>query len=74
MQFKLTNSFDDNLSLFQAEVERIDADCARILFDNIVPLCREGDAARDRAVISDFHKAVLKALNNLRTHSEEDKA
>jgi hypothetical protein len=65
MQFELKNSFDANLALFRTEVEIIDSDCAKILFDNLAILCRDVDAARDRAAIADFHRAVLAALEQL---------
>ncbi len=64
MRFSLTNAFDENLAVFRAEAERIDADCARILFDNLATLCRDGDAARNREAIREFHTAVLAALDN----------
>lgn len=37
MKFKLENTLEDNLALFQAEAEQIDAECAKILFDNFTP-------------------------------------
>lgn len=57
-------SFDENLARFRAEAERLDADCARILFDNLDTLLR-GEDARDRNAIQEFHRAVLAALDAL---------
>ena len=34
-EFKLDNSFADNIALFKAEVKQTDPECARILFDNL---------------------------------------
>lgn len=65
MNFDPTASFEDNLALFRAEAERIDPECARILFDNLATLTRQGDGARDRQAIQDFNRAVLAALNAL---------
>lgn len=50
MEFDPTLSFSDNLARFQEEAERIDADCARILFDNLALLARDGDATRGRYI------------------------
>lgn len=65
MKFKLDNSFEDNLALFQAEAEQIDPECAKILFDNIHMLDSVGDTAPSRATIGEFHKAALTALDGL---------
>jgi hypothetical protein len=65
MQFDQTASFDDNLARFKAELERIDPECARILFDNLAKLTRDGDAARNRQAIQEFNQAVLAALEAL---------
>jgi hypothetical protein len=65
MKFEPENSFEENLALFKAETEKIDPGCAKILFDNLAILFREGDATRDRAMISEFHRAVLAALDHL---------
>ncbi|KQO52224.1 hypothetical protein [Methylobacterium sp. Leaf85] len=66
MEFDPALSFLDNLSRFQAEAERIDPDCARILFDNLALLTREGDATRTRQAVQEFNRAVLAALDVLR--------
>ena len=65
MNFDPTASFEDNLALFRAEAERLDPECARILFDNLATLTRQGDGARDRQAIQEFNRAVLVALNAL---------
>lgn len=65
MNFDPALSFSDNLARFQAEAEHIDADCARILFDNLALLAREGDAARTRQAVQEFNQAVLAALDGL---------
>lgn len=65
MEFDPASSFSDNLTRFRAEAERIDADCARILFDNLVLLARDGDATRTRQAVQEFNRAVLAALDGL---------
>ena len=65
MQFDPTASFDDNLARFKTQLEGIDPECARILFDNLATLTRDGDAARNRQAIQDFNQAVLRALEAL---------
>ena len=65
MEFDPALSFSDNLSRFRAEAERIDADCARILFDNLTLLARDGDTTRTRQAVQEFNRAVLAALDGL---------
>lgn len=65
MQFDPAASFEDNLARFRVAAERLDPDCARILFDNLATLFRDGDAARNRQAIQEFHQAVLQALDAL---------
>ncbi|WP_062769172.1 hypothetical protein [Sphingopyxis terrae] len=65
MNFDPAASFEDNLARFRAEAERLDPECARILFDNLATLTRQGDGARDRQAIQEFNRAVLAALNSL---------
>ena len=65
MNFDPALSFSDNLARFQAEAAHIDADCARILFDNLALLAREGDATRTRQAVQEFNQAVLAALDGL---------
>ncbi|MGY4299770.1 hypothetical protein ACVWXN_007865 [Bradyrhizobium sp. i1.4.4] len=74
MKFKLDNTFDDNLALFKAEAEQIDPECSKILFDNLHLLDSGGDTAPSRATISEFHKAVLAALDGMSNSAGEDKA
>jgi hypothetical protein len=62
MQFDAAASFEVNLARFRAELERRDPECARILFDNLSMLMREGDSARKRQAIQEFNRAVLAAL------------
>jgi len=62
MEFDPAASFDDNIARFKAEAERLDPECARILFDNLAALTRDGDTARNRQAIQEFHQAVLAAL------------
>lgn len=73
MKFKLENTFEDNLALFQAEATQIDPECAKILFDNLNLLDSGGDTAPSRATIGEFHKAVLAALDGLLTPADGDK-
>lgn len=70
MEFKLDNNFADNLALFKAEVEQTDPECAKILFDNLHFLDVEGEAGSSRAAIGEFHKAVLKGLDELQKAAE----
>ena len=65
MEFDPTLSFSDNLTRFQEEGERIDADCAGILFDNLALLAREGDATRIRQAVQEFNRAILAALDSM---------
>lgn len=65
MEFDPTQSFEDNLQLFKTELEKLDADCAKILFDNIDILCREGDSTRLRSTTTEFNRSVLQALATL---------
>lgn len=65
MKFELDHSFDDNVALFKTEAEKIDPECAKILFDNLGLLYTGGDVAPSRATIGEFHKAVLIALDAL---------
>ncbi len=65
MEFKLDNSFADNLALFKAEVEESDPECAKILFGNLHLLDVESETGPSRAAIGEFHKAVLKGLDAL---------
>jgi hypothetical protein len=69
MKFELDNSFDDNLALFKAEAEKIDPECAKILFDNLHRLDAAGDAGR--SAISDFHSGVASALDALQTEAAD---
>lgn len=70
MKFALEKSLEENLSLFKTAAEKLDADCARILFENIHILRREGDISRDREAVSAFHKAVLQALDEMPSSPE----
>ena len=65
MNFDPALSFSNNLAQFRAEADRIDADCARILFDNLALLVRDGDATRTRQAVQEFNQAVLAALDSL---------
>jgi hypothetical protein len=65
MEFDPALSFSDNLARFRAEAEGIDPECARILFDNLAVLMRDGDATRTRQAVQEFNQAVLVALDGL---------
>ncbi|MFT0212487.1 hypothetical protein VQ643_07685 [Pseudomonas sp. F1_0610] len=65
MEFDPGLSFSDNLARFRAEAERIDADCAHILFENLTLLMRDGDGNNIRQAVQEFNRAVLAALDNL---------
>lgn len=74
MKFELNSSFDDNVALFKTETEKVDPECAKILFDNLGLLDTGGDAAPSRGTISEFHKAVLTALEALAKPAESAKS
>jgi len=66
LEFDQNLSFLDNLALFRKEAERIDADCARILFDNLQSLMRDEDGKDTRqAAVKEFNEKVLAALDVL---------
>jgi len=65
LEFDQTLSLADNLTRFQEEAEQVDADCARILFDSLELLMRDGDATRIRQAVQEFNEAVLEALDDL---------
>lgn len=60
--FDANKSLEENLAAFRAECEKIDADCAKILFDNIEILKKRG-ADRDARIV--FNTGVKKALEAL---------
>lgn len=65
LEFDQELSLADNLARFREEAERIDTDCARILFENLELLMRDGDATRTRQAVQEFNQTVLEALNDL---------
>lgn len=65
MNFNPSFSFLENLALFQAEAEHIDADCARILFDNLDLLLSDGDTNPNRPAVQKFNQAILAVLESL---------
>jgi len=65
MEFKLDSTFEQNLSHFKTEIEKVDAECAKILFDNLHLLDVGNDAALGRGAIGEFHKTVLSGLDAL---------
>ncbi len=62
MEFDPAASFDDNLARFKAECGRLDPECAKILFDHLEILMREGDT---RQAVQEFNQVVLAALLDL---------
>ncbi len=71
MEFDPALSFSDNLIRFREEAERIDADCARILFENLELLARNDDPTRIRQAVQAFNQSVLVALDGLSEVPEE---
>lgn len=65
MDFDPTLPFSGNLARFRLEAERIDSDCAQILFENLALLLRDGDAISTRQAVQEFNRAVLAALDDL---------
>ncbi|MGC6399487.1 hypothetical protein ACNI3Q_02780 [Sphingomonas sp. FW199] len=60
--FDANKSLDDNLAAFRAECEKLDADCAKILFDNIDVLRLKGADRDARSAFNAKVKAALEAL------------
>jgi hypothetical protein len=60
--FDAQKSFEDNLATFKAACEGIDADCAKILFDNIDILIKHGADRDARTLFNSRVKAALDAL------------
>lgn len=60
--FDAQKSFEDNLATFKAACEGIDADCAKILFDNIGILIKHGADRDARTLFNSRVKAALDAL------------
>jgi hypothetical protein len=65
VKFDPDNTLEENLAIFQQAAEALDPDCAKILFENLAILQREGDDARNKAARVEFSDAVLKALETL---------
>ena len=65
LEFDQALPLADNLTRFRVEAEQVDAACARILFDNLELLMRDGDATRTRQSVQEFNQAVLAALDDL---------
>lgn len=60
--FDAQKSFEDNLAAFRSACEAIDADCAKILFDNIDLLIKNGADRDTRTVFNEKVKAALTEL------------
>jgi len=60
--FDAHKSFEDNLAAFKTTCEALDADCAKILFDNISLLIEHGSDREARTVFNGKVKAALDAL------------
>ena len=60
--FDPSKSLEDNLLAFKAACENIDAECAKILFDNFDILKKRGPDRDARAI---FNASVKKALEAL---------
>ena len=60
--FDANKSFEDNLAVFRIECEKIDADCAKILFDNIDILKKRGADRDARGIFNVRVKQALEAL------------
>ena len=65
--FDPSKSLEDNLLAFKAACENIDADCAKILFDNFEILKKRGP---DRDARTIFNSRVKKALGALPDEEE----
>ena len=60
--FDANKSLEENLAAFRVECEKIDADCAKILFENIEILKKRG---ADRDARNVFNMSVKKAVEAL---------
>ena len=60
--FDANMSLDDNLAAFRVECEKLDADCAKILFDNIYVLKLKGADRDARSAFNEKVKLALEAL------------
>ena len=60
--FDPSKSLEDNLLAFKAACEKIDLDCAKILFDNLDILKKHG---ADRQARFQFNARVKKAVGEL---------
>jgi hypothetical protein len=60
--FDANKSLDDNLAAFRSECEKLDAECAKILFDNIDILKSKGADRDARSAFNIKVKAALEAL------------
>ena len=65
--FDPSKSLEDNLLAFKAACENIDAECAKILFDNFDILKKRGPDRDARAI---FNASVKKALDALPDQDE----
>lgn len=70
MKFDLQKSFEDNLALFRAEAEKLDKECADILFKNLATLFKDGGEQPSREAITEFNKLVLAAVMELPAQSD----
>lgn len=60
--FDAQKSFEDNLTAFKTACEKIDADCAKILFDHIGLLIEHGADRDTRTMFNSKVKTALSAL------------
>lgn len=66
--FDATKSFDENVATFLSECESIDAECAKILANNIGILIEHGS---DRDARGEFNKKVKQELAALTAKAHE---
>jgi hypothetical protein len=70
LEFDLNKTFDENTAEFRQHLEGIDAECAKILFDNLPTLLGDGNPTRAQANRSSFNEAVLENLKALLPKAE----
>jgi hypothetical protein len=70
LEFDLNKTFDQNTAEFRKHLEGLDAECAKILFDNQATLLGDGNPARAQANRVAFNEAVLEQLKALPPKTE----
>jgi hypothetical protein len=70
LEFDINRTFDQNAAEFRKHLEGLDADCAKLLFENQATLLGDGNPARAQANRIAFNEAVLAQLKALPRKTE----